>query len=273
VAAQEEWTLGVASFVQYAINLVATHNQGHRGKWVGQSETGTWLRSSSAWSNARSTTQADLRAADTVPRATRCACSSRVLWHAGTPRATGAALVEDKWARGAGEHAQASDDAAGDVHEALQGRGRRSAKERRRTTCNDSERTGNGKNSEVAKHQGAAGLPTRETCRLPREPNMNDDVSSHHQSTGRTDHVRSPREKRPMKTRAVHGHVSEGAPALPRLLTPDQVAEWLGTTRNAVYARLERGQLARQAVVRIGRRLYFRGDALLAWLEQQGRVP
>jgi excisionase family DNA binding protein len=76
-----------------------------------------------------------------------------------------------------------------------------------------------------------------------------------------------------MRKQAPHAHLSDLSAALPQLLTPDQVAHWLGTSRKAIYAKLERGQLARQAVVRIGRRLYFRGDALLLWLEQQGRVP
>lgn len=62
------------------------------------------------------------------------------------------------------------------------------------------------------------------------------------------------------------------AAALPQLLTPDDLAAWLGTTRRAVYARLDRGQF-RAAVVRVGRRLYFRSDVLLASLSQQGRVP
>jgi hypothetical protein len=56
------------------------------------------------------------------------------------------------------------------------------------------------------------------------------------------------------------------------LLTPDDLAAWLGTTRRAVYARLDRGQF-HSAVVRVGRRLYFRSDVLLASLTQQGRVP
>ena len=76
-----------------------------------------------------------------------------------------------------------------------------------------------------------------------------------------------------MKTQATHAQLPAPSATLPQLLTPDQVAQWLGTSRKAIYARLERGQLARQAVVRIGRRLYLRGDVLLVWLEQQGRVP
>ena len=63
-----------------------------------------------------------------------------------------------------------------------------------------------------------------------------------------------------------------GTAELPRLLTPYDLAAWLGTTRRAVYARLDRGQFG-AAVVRVGRRLYFRSDVLLASLSQQGRVP
>lgn len=64
----------------------------------------------------------------------------------------------------------------------------------------------------------------------------------------------------------------DGTAGLPRLLTADDVAAWLGTTRRAIYARLDRGQF-RAAALRIGRRLYFRSDVLLASLSQQGRVP
>ena len=59
---------------------------------------------------------------------------------------------------------------------------------------------------------------------------------------------------------------------LPRLLTPGDIAAWLGTSQRAVYARLDRSQF-RPAVVRVGRRPYFRSDVLLASLSQQGRVP
>jgi excisionase family DNA binding protein len=51
------------------------------------------------------------------------------------------------------------------------------------------------------------------------------------------------------------------------LLTVTEVAELLRTSRNAVYAMSERGQLP--GVTRIGRRLLFRRDALLDWLDQK----
>ena len=48
------------------------------------------------------------------------------------------------------------------------------------------------------------------------------------------------------------------------LLTPDEAAELLRTSRRAIYALVERGQVA--GSVRIGRRLLFRRNELLAWL-------
>ena len=57
---------------------------------------------------------------------------------------------------------------------------------------------------------------------------------------------------------------------MPELLTADEVAAWLKTTRKAVYARAERGTLA--GATYVGRRLYFLRADLLRSLEQ-GRVP
>jgi excisionase family DNA binding protein len=56
----------------------------------------------------------------------------------------------------------------------------------------------------------------------------------------------------------------------PLLLTADETAELLRTTRKAVYAMVERGQLP--GVTRIGRRLLVRRDALVDWLDQK-RAP
>lgn len=60
------------------------------------------------------------------------------------------------------------------------------------------------------------------------------------------------------------------APALPDLLTADEVARWLRTTVRAVYAKAERGTLP--GATHVGRRLYFVRSELLALVEQ-GRVP
>jgi excisionase family DNA binding protein len=55
---------------------------------------------------------------------------------------------------------------------------------------------------------------------------------------------------------------------LPMLLTADEAADLLRTTRRGIYAMIERGQLP--SVVRVRRRvLLLRTDALLHWLEQK----
>jgi len=53
----------------------------------------------------------------------------------------------------------------------------------------------------------------------------------------------------------------------PVLLTPIEVAELLRTTRKAIYSMVERRQLP--GIVRIGRRVLVREDALLDWLRQK----
>jgi excisionase family DNA binding protein len=62
--------------------------------------------------------------------------------------------------------------------------------------------------------------------------------------------------------------VSDPAPSLPvALLTPQEVAVALRTSRKAIYAMIERDQLP--GIVRIGRRVLVRQDALLDWLRQK----
>ena len=53
----------------------------------------------------------------------------------------------------------------------------------------------------------------------------------------------------------------------PVLLTPVEVADLLRTTKKAIYSMVERGQLP--GIVRIGRRVLVREDALLDWLRQK----
>jgi excisionase family DNA binding protein len=53
----------------------------------------------------------------------------------------------------------------------------------------------------------------------------------------------------------------------PILLTPTEVAELLRTTKKAIYSMVERGQLP--GIVRVGRRVLVREDALLDWLGQK----
>ena len=55
--------------------------------------------------------------------------------------------------------------------------------------------------------------------------------------------------------------------ALPMLLTADEAASLLRTTRKAIYAMVERKQLP--GVTRIGRRVLVRQDVLLEWLRQK----
>ena len=51
------------------------------------------------------------------------------------------------------------------------------------------------------------------------------------------------------------------------LLTVDEAADLLRTTRSAIYAMVERRQLP--GVIRIGRRVLVRADDLLDWLDQK----
>ena len=56
----------------------------------------------------------------------------------------------------------------------------------------------------------------------------------------------------------------------PLLLTPDEVAALLRTSRKAVYTMVERGRLP--GVTRVGRRVLIRTDALLDWLRQKSAL-
>ena len=54
---------------------------------------------------------------------------------------------------------------------------------------------------------------------------------------------------------------------VPALLTATEVAALLRTSKKAIYAMVERVQLP--GIVRIGRRVLIREDALLDWLGQK----
>ena len=57
---------------------------------------------------------------------------------------------------------------------------------------------------------------------------------------------------------------------LPMLLTPDEAAALLRTSRKAIYQMVERKQLP--GVTRLGRRILVRSRVLLDWLDQK-RAP
>lgn len=61
------------------------------------------------------------------------------------------------------------------------------------------------------------------------------------------------------------------SPPLPQLLTVADVAIALRTSAKAIYSMVERGQI--RGIVRIGRRVLFRRDLLLLWLEEQSGAP
>jgi excisionase family DNA binding protein len=56
---------------------------------------------------------------------------------------------------------------------------------------------------------------------------------------------------------------------MPMVLTVDDAANLLRTTRRAIYAMLERRQLP--GVIRIRRRVLIRSAELLEWLDQKAR--
>ena len=63
------------------------------------------------------------------------------------------------------------------------------------------------------------------------------------------------------------GQGATGRAEHPLLLTVDEAASLLRTTRRAMYAMVERRQLP--GVVRIRRRVLFRTAALLDWVDQK----
>ncbi len=57
---------------------------------------------------------------------------------------------------------------------------------------------------------------------------------------------------------------------IPVLLTTEEAASLLRTTRKAIYAMVDRGQIP--GITRIGRRVLIRNTDLLDWLDQK-RAP
>lgn len=64
--------------------------------------------------------------------------------------------------------------------------------------------------------------------------------------------------------RASNLSLSLGSPPLPHLLTADEVAQLLRTSRKVIYEMTRLGQLP--GVIRLGRKVLFRRDALLDFL-------
>jgi predicted DNA-binding transcriptional regulator AlpA len=57
---------------------------------------------------------------------------------------------------------------------------------------------------------------------------------------------------------------------LPELMKAGQVADWLGETRAAVYAMVERGEFPSDVIIRFGpRRLRFDADGLRRWAAEK----
>ena len=78
-----------------------------------------------------------------------------------------------------------------------------------------------------------------------------------------------------VENRAIHSNderpsAARSGHALLMLLNVDEAATLLRTTRRAIYAMIERRQLP--GVIRIRRRVLFRADDLLHWLDQK-RAP
>ncbi|MCA9649548.1 MAG: helix-turn-helix domain-containing protein [Myxococcota bacterium] len=56
----------------------------------------------------------------------------------------------------------------------------------------------------------------------------------------------------------------------PRFLTPDETADLLRTTRQAIYAQIRKGTLP--GVIRLRRRILIDGQTLLSWLDRNRAV-
>jgi excisionase family DNA binding protein len=85
-----------------------------------------------------------------------------------------------------------------------------------------------------------------------------------------SDRLSRPRASHGLRGAGDSSDSGEHRPGFPLLLTVDEAAELLRTTRRAIYAMVERHQLP--GVIRVRRRVLFRADDLLHWLDQK-RAP
>lgn len=65
--------------------------------------------------------------------------------------------------------------------------------------------------------------------------------------------------------------LSLGSPPLPHLLTTDEVAQLIRTSRKVIYEMIRLGQLP--GVIRLGRRVLVRRDRLLEFLLEREEQP
>ena len=79
--------------------------------------------------------------------------------------------------------------------------------------------------------------------------------------------MRVPVQNRAGNVENTDANLSRGRDPLPHLLTVDEAAALLRTSRRAIYAMIERQYLP--GVIRIRRRVLFRADDLLDWLDQK----
>lgn len=71
--------------------------------------------------------------------------------------------------------------------------------------------------------------------------------------------------------RADPGQLPGSESGLPFLLTADEVADLLRTSRGVIYGMASMEQLP--GIMRIGRRLLFRRDRMLEWLRESSATP
>jgi excisionase family DNA binding protein len=100
------------------------------------------------------------------------------------------------------------------------------------------------------------------------------DDRRYNSKTDRTERCKSPVQQKTDRTEGNYPHQqmnnTRRTATLPILMTPNEVADLLRTSRAAIYAMNERGRLP--GATRIGTRLLFRRNDLIEWLDQN-RVP